>query len=127
MTLKLKLAKLLLALSLVLNPVAVLAAGFHEISTQLTQVTEEAPCHPSDDQEDLSEPIAPDSNGCDLPCCAEMDCVQQGDCVLQFTSAVLLKNQLKIFHPVSYQDQADLIALVPEVDIPPDNPPPIHG
>ena len=124
---KLKLVKLLLALSLVLNPVAVLAAGFHEISTQLTQVTEEAPCHPSGDQKELSEPVAPESNGCDLPCCAEMDCVEQGDCVLHHSSAVLLKNQLKIFLPISYRNRADPIALVPDVDIPPDNPPPIHG
>ena len=124
---KLKLIKLLLALSLVLNPVAVLAAGFHEIGTQMAQATEEAPCHPSDDLEELSEPIAPESNGCDLPCCAEMDCVEQGDCVLHYSSAVLLKNRLKIFHPISYRNRADSIALVPEVDIPPDNPPPIHG
>lgn len=124
---KLKLVKLLLALSLVLNPVAVLAAGFHEIATQLTQVTEEAPCHPSGDQEELLKPIAPESNGCDLPCCAEMDCVEQGACVLHYSSAVLLKNQLKIFHPISYRNRADPIALIPDVDIPPDNPPPIHG
>lgn len=124
---KLKLIKLLLALSLVLNPVAVLAAGFHEIGTQMAQATEEAPCHPSDDSEELSEPIAPESNGCDLPCCAEMDCVEQGDCVLHYSSAVLLKNRLKIFHAISYRNRADSIALVPEVDIPPDNPPPIHG
>jgi len=125
--LKLKLVKLLLALSLVLNPVAVLAAGFHELSTQMTQVTEEAPCHPSGDQEELSEPIAPESNGCDLPCCAEMDCVEQGGCVLHYSSAVLLKNPLKIIHLISYRNRADPIALVPDVDIPPDNPPPIHG
>ena len=124
---KLKLVKLLLALSLVLNPVAVLAAGFHEISTQMTQVTEEAPCHPSGDQEEMSEPIAPESNGCDLPCCAEMDCVEQRDCVLQFSSAVLLKNQFKIFHLISYRNRVEPIELVPDVDIPPDNPPPIHG
>ena len=124
---KLKLVKLLLALSLVLNPVAVLAAGFHELGTQLNQVTEEAPCHPSDDPEEMSEPIAPDSNGCDLPCCAEMEGGQQGDCVLHYSSAVFLKNRLNIFHLTSNRSRADAIALVPEVDIPPDNPPPIHG
>ena len=124
---KLKLVKLLLALSLVLNPVAVLAAGFHEISTQMTQVTEEAPCHPSGDQEEMSEPIAPESNGCELPCCAEMDCVEQGDCVLHYSSVILLKNLLKVFYPIPYRNRADTIALVPELDIPPDNPPPIHG
>jgi hypothetical protein len=107
--------------------VAVLAAGFHEIGTQLAQVTEEPPCHPSDDQEEMSEPIASDGNGCDLPCCAEMDCVQQGACVLHYSSAVLLINQLKIFHYISYRSRANSIILVPEVDIPPDNPPPIHG
>ena len=124
---KLKLVKLLLALSLVLNPVAVLAAGFHEISTQMTQVTEEEPCHPSGDQEEMSEPIAPESNGCELPCCAEMNCVEQGDCVLHYSSAVLLKKPLKIFHLNSHRNRADTVALVPDVDIPPENPPPIHG
>jgi hypothetical protein len=92
----------LLALSLVLNPVAVLATDFHDVENQTNKTTEEAPSHPSDKE------------------------MEQGTCVIQYSSAVLAQLLVKAMLSVSPQVWDALVTAVPERELPPENPPPIH-
>jgi hypothetical protein len=124
--LKRSLIKLLLALSLVLNPVAVLATDFHDVENQTNKTTEEAPSHPSDKEMDHGDPTQPESSDCEMPCCEDTNCMEQGTCVIQYSSAVLAQLLVKAMLSVSPQVWDALVTAVPERELPPENPPPIH-
>ncbi len=123
---KRSLIKLLLALSLVLNPVAVLATDFHDVENQTNKTTEEAPCHPSDKDMIPGDPTQPESSDCEMPCCEDTDCMEQGTCVIQYSSAGLIQSVIKARLSVSPQAWDALVTAVPDRDLPPENPPPIH-
>lgn len=126
---KARIFKILLLLALVLNPVAVLAQKIDDLNATHDPVATESPCqHEQLTKHELPESGTPAADGrCDLPCCADLPCFDQGDCVLHFSSAILLRNPADIPLPGPDRHGADTAQSVPEFYIPPDNPPPIHG
>ena len=123
---KRSLTKLLLALSLVINPVAVLASDFHDVEMKGDQITKMASSHHADQQEESSEPTPHDNTNCDMPCCEESDCFEQGVCFIQHSSDLMAQKALRFSPPLEYGQWGTSIAAVPDRELPPENPPPIH-
>jgi len=109
--LKYSLAKLLLALSLVANPVAVLASDFHTVEMLTDQATQEAPCHPD----------------CEMPCCENQDCSENCDCVLQYSTALFDQKIPKLKKSTGLCFQKMQMTAVPDRELPPESPPPIYS
>lgn len=118
--------KLLLALSLVINPVAVLASGFHDVEMKADQITKVASRHDADQQEESSESTPQDNANCDMPCCDDSDCSEQGVCFIQHNSDVVVLKALRFSPPLEYGKWGTSIVVVPDRELPPENPPPIH-
>lgn len=123
---KRSLIRSLLALLLVVNPVAVLASDFHDLKIQVNQTTEEVPCHPVEQQERHSEPPQHDNTNCDMPCCEDSECSEQGICLIHYNSDVVAQKTLKFYHPIKQRGWDASVAEVPDRKLPPENPPPIH-
>ena len=120
------LTKLLLALSLVANPVAVFASDFHNVEMTANQTMEETKCDPTEFQNNFSTPTQHDDENCEMPCCEGSECTMQGICIVQHSSYFVTQSALRFSHPITHLDLDAFIAEVPERDPPPENPPPIH-
>ena len=120
------LTKLLLALSLVANPVAVLAGDFHDVEMKANQTMEESTPGPAGHHEAPHQATHHDSENCDMPCCEDSDCAKQEICVFQHSSCFVAQRALIISHPLNLLDRDAFIAVVPERKFAPDNPPPIY-
>ena len=120
------LTKLLLVLSLVVNPVAVFASDFHDAGTKANLIMDEAQCDPIEIQEDLGQPTLHDSEDCEMPCCEDSECSMQGICIVQHNSYFVIQTPLRFNHPIEHHGRDANIAVVPERKLPPENPPPIQ-
>lgn len=120
------LTKLLLALSLVANPVAVLASDFHNVEMKANGTMEETKCEPTEYQENLRQPTQHDSENCEMPCCEDSECSMQGLCIVQHNSYFVTQKALRFNHPREHRGWDAFIAVVPDREHPPENPPPIH-
>lgn len=122
---KRSLAKLLLALSLVVNPVTVLAGDFHDVEMQVNHVTKATQGHTLGQHEKNAEPTQPDSSICEMPCCEDSDCSDQGVCFVQYNSDLVVPKTLRFNLPTEIRGWSASITMVPDRELPPDNPPPI--
>ena len=120
------LTKLLLALSLVANPVAVFASDFHSVEMTADQTMEVTKCDPTERQETPSQQAQHDSGNCEMPCCEDSACSMQGICIVQHNSYFVIQTPLRFSHPIEHHGRDAIIAVVPERELPPENPPPIH-
>ena len=120
------LTKLLLALSLVANPVAVFASDFHSAEVTARQTMEETKCDPTERQEIHSQQAQHDSENCEMPCCEDSACSMQGICLVQHNPCFVIQTPLRFSHPTEYRGRDAMIAVVPERKLPPENPPPIY-
>ena len=120
------LIKSLLALLLVLNPVAVLASDFHDLRTLGDKTTKVMPCHPMEQLETHSEQPQHDATNCDMPCRDGAECSEQGICVTHYNSDVLAQKALRFYQPNKQYRSGASISTVPDREHPPENPPPIH-
>lgn len=118
--------KLLLALSLVINPVAVLASDFHEVEMKADLTTKVSSRHHITQEEVLNNPTPHDNVNCEMPCCEDSDCSEQGICFIQYNSDVVAQNALRFSPPLEHGIWGTSIAVVPDRELPPENPPPIH-
>ena len=123
---KASLTKLLLALSLVANPVAVLASDFHNVELKANWTTEETKCDPSELQETLRQQARHDSESCEMPCCEDSECTMQGICIVQHSSYFVAPRVLSFNHPIEDRGWDSYVTVVPELELPPEPPPPIH-
>ena len=121
------LTKLLLALSLVVNPVAVFASDFHDEGTRANQTMDETKCDPMGTQENLGQPAPHDSENCELPCCEDSECLMQGNCIVQHNSNFVIQTPQGFSHSIEHHGRDAIIAVVPERKLPPENPPPIQA
>jgi len=124
--LKSLLTKLLLALSLVANPVAVFASDFNSVEMTANQTLEEKKCDPTERQETNSQQAQYDSENCGMPCCEDSACSMQGICLVQHNPCFVIQTPLRFSHPIEYRGRDAMIAVVPERKLPPENPPPIY-
>ena len=120
------LTKLLLALSLVANPVAVFASDFHSVEMTADQTMEVTKCDPTERQETPSQQAQHDSGNCEMPCCEDSACSMQGICIVQHNSYFVIQTPLRFNHPIEHRERDAYIAVVPERKLPPENPPPNH-
>ena len=120
------LTKLLLVLSLVINPVAVFASDFHDAGTKANLTMDEAQCDPIEIQEDLGQPTLHDSENCEMPCCEDSECSMQGICIVQHNSYFVIQTSLRFNYPIEHHGRDANITVVPERKLPPENPPPIQ-
>ena len=123
---KILLAKLLLVLSLVINPVAVFASDFHGVGTKANLTMDETKCDPIDNLENLGQPTLHDSENCEMPCCKDSECLMQGICIVQLNSYFVIQTPPRFSHPIEHHGRDAIIAVVPERKLPPENPPPIQ-
>ena len=120
------LTKLLLALSLVANPVAVLASDIESVGTQPSQTVKEA-SHDVADLHDLHSQLEQhDDADCDMPCCEDSECTMQHTCVVQHYLDLIIHKALRFSNPSQDPGWGIFTALLPDRELPPDNPPPIH-
>ena len=124
---KILLTKLLLVLSLVVNPVAVFASDFHDVGTKATLTMDETKCDPMVTQENLAQPTLHVSENCEMPCCEDSECLMQGICIVQHNSYFVIQTPLRFSHPIEHHGRDAIIAVVPERKLPPENPPPIQA
>ena len=120
------LTKLLLALSLVANPVAVLASDFHDVGVNANRTMEEIKCDPMELQENPGQPTQHDSENCEMSCCEDSECSMQGICIIQHNSDFVTQKALRFNHPLENRGRDAFITVVPDREQPPENPPPIH-
>ena len=120
------LTKLLLVLSLVVNPVAVFASDFHDAGNKANLTMDEAQCDPIEIQKDLGQPTLHDSENCEMPCCEDSECSMQGICIVPHSSYFVIQTPLRFNHPIEHHGRDANIAVVPERKLPPENPPPIQ-
>ena len=123
---KRSLIKSLLALLLVLNPVALLASDFHDLKNLTDQTTKEMPCHPMEQLESHGESPQHDDTNCEMPCSDGAECPEQGICTTHYNSDLLAQKALKFSHPNKQFRSDASISVVPDREHPPENPPPIH-
>ena len=123
---KILLAKLLLVLSLVINPVAVFASDFHGVGTKANLTMDEAKCDLMEIPKDLDQPTLHDSENCEMPCCEDSECLMQGICIVQHNSYFVIQTPPRFSHPIEHHGRDAIIAVVPERKLPPENPPPIQ-
>ena len=119
------LTKLLLVLSLVVNPVAVFASDFHDVGTNANLTMDETKCDLMEIQEDPGQPALHREN-CEMPFCEGSECLMQGICIVQHNSNFVIQTPLRFSHPVQHHEHDSFIAVVPERKLSPENPPPIH-
>ena len=122
---KRSLAKLLLALSLVINPVTVLATDFHDVEMQANHTVKEAQGHNLDQFEKIQDSTQQHSSDCEMPCCEDSDCSDQGICFVQYNSDVVAQKIQRFSLPTAIRGWGASITMVPDRELPPDNPPPI--
>ena len=118
--------KLLLALSLVANPVAVFASDFHSVGMTANQTMEETKCDPTERQETNIQQSQHVSENCEMPCCEDSACSMQGICLVQHSPCFVIQTPLRFSHPIEYLGRDAMNAVVPERKLPPENPPPIY-
>jgi len=123
--LKRSLIKLLLALSLVVNPVAVLASNFHDVEIQSNLTVKDALCDAADLQDLHSQLAQHDDSNCEMPCCEDSECTMQHICIVQHYSDFIIHKALRFNHANQHLDWDGFVALVPNRKLPPENPPPI--
>ena len=120
------LIKLLLALLLVVNPVAVLASGLHDLNMQVDQTMEVEPCHQVDLHESTNDLPQNDGSDCEMPCCEDSECFEHGICIINYNSDLVAQKSLRFHLPFGKRSWSASIAMVPDRGLPPENPPPIH-
>ena len=123
---KRSLIKLLLALSLVVNPVAVLASDFQDVEIQSNQSIEEVLCDAADLQDLHSQTEQHDDTNCEMPCCEDSECTMQHICIVQHYSDFTIHKTLRISHSNQHRDWGGFTVEVPDRELPPENPPPIN-
>jgi hypothetical protein len=126
-TLKDKLTQLLLALTLVINPVSVLAAGSPGAGTFFSPAMVHSSDHPADRSLAHQSSIQQTDLACDMPCCDDNRCIENDVCSNQYNPVALIP-QVGVKAPggehIGWGIHFDR---VPERFIPPDNPPPIEA
>lgn len=122
---KRSLAGLLLTLSLVVNPVTVLADDFHDLEMQASHINHEAPGLTWGLQEEAQGSSQQLSSDCEMPCCEDSDCSDQAICFVQHYTAAVTQEILSFSLINAVRDWGGLLTLVPDRELPPDNPPPI--
>ena len=121
------LTKLLLVLSLVVNPVAVFASDFHGVGTKANLTMDETKCDLMEIPRDLGQSTLHDSENCEMPCCEDSECLMQGICIVQHNSNFVIQTPLRFSHPIEHHEHDAFIAVVPERKLSPENPPPIQA
>ena len=121
------LTKLLLILSLVINPEAVFASDFHDAGIKAKLTMDETKCDPMVTQENLAQPALHDSENCEMPCCEDSECLMQGICIVQHNSNFVIQTPLRFSHTTEHHERDAFIAFVPERKLSPENPPPIQA
>ena len=123
---KRSLTKLLLALSLVINPVAVLASDFHDVEMKADQIIKIATRHDTTQQEKFNESTPHDSTNCETPCCEDSECAEQSICFIQYNSDFVAQKTLGFSPPIVHCGWGAFVIEVPDRELPPENPPPIY-
>lgn len=121
------LTRLLLALSLVFNSVAVLASDFHDVGFNPNLTTTETKCDPAEYQQTLGLSSEPGGENCEKPCCEDSACAMQRICIVQHNAFFVAQAALRFSHPIEHRVRNIIVAAVPEFKLPPENPPPIHS
>lgn len=121
------LTRLLLALSLVFNSVAVLASDFHDVGLTANLTTTETKCDTTEYQQTLDLASQHDSENCEKPCCEDSACTMQRICIVQHHAFFVAQAALKFSHPIENRMRDVTVAAVPEFRLPPENPPPIYS
>jgi hypothetical protein len=124
--LKRLLTKLLLALSLVANPVAVLAGDFHGAEMEMHQASNNTSNRATGQDEVPGEQSPHDKTDCAMPCCEDSECSDQEHCIIQHSPAVVAKLALNNAPPLLDRGWGIFITEVPDRELPPESPPPIH-
>lgn len=117
------LTKLLLALTLAFNPLSAFASEAHHLKIEAHDSSAALACD-SPEYGGLSD--QPDYEGCEPDCCEEAECSIQEACTSQqhssFTSPISL-----IFDPSKRSHDRNAYNFdIPELELPPEPPPPIH-
>lgn len=109
--------KLVLALSLVINPVAVLAVDFHDLEIAANQAMQVIP----------GQTVEHDRTNCEMPCCEDSECIMTPDiCIMQHGMDLVVQKMLRFNLSTGHYYWIDSIFAVPDRELPPDNPPPIN-
>jgi len=125
--LKVVLARLLLALSLTANSVAVLAGGLDGIEIAANPARGMINCHSSVDKHAPGFQMQHDGVNCSKPCCDESACSMQDICIVQHSAVYLAQTAPDFRHPVVHHGRDARLTAVPDQKAPPENPPPIHS
>ena len=109
--------KIVLALSLVTNPVAVLAVDSHDLEIGTNQAVQVIPGQTIDNH--LTD--------CEMPCCEDSECIMTPDiCIMQHGLDFVVQKVLRLNFPTGHYYWIDSLFAVPDRELPPDNPPPIN-
>lgn len=117
---------MLLALTLVINPVAVLASDFNFGNLRMNRTMEVTECDPAKHQENSGSQVHHDDEKCETSCCEGSDCTMQGICIIQHNTYFVATKTLRFNPSTEYHGRNAYVAAVPELDLPPEPPPPIH-
>ena len=124
---KILLTKLLLALTLTINPLSVLAGAFHHHHEVKANDSGKAlTCSFSNHQEYADQQERPDSEDCEPSCCEDAECATQEVCTGQQHSVFTSPIPLIFDHSNRNRGWNAHVFVVPERESPPEPPPPIH-
>lgn len=124
---KILLTKLLLALTLAINPLSVLAGNFHHHHEVIVNDSGKTlNCSSSDHLEYAGQQEQPDSEDCEPSCCEDAECATQEVCTGQQHSFFTSPIPLIFDHSNRDRGWSTHVFDVPERELPPEPPPPIH-
>jgi len=125
LNLKALLTRLLLALSLTVNSVAVLASGLPGMELTAYPATQEMSCDQARQQQLDSFRPHNGAEDCGQSCCRHSTCSAQHLCVAQHNTSYVAQSALKLGQPAGHHAPDDMTFAVPDFKLPPENPPPI--
>jgi len=125
------LARLLLALSLTVNSVAVLAGGLPGMAVIANPASQEMSCDQAQPQQLHSFQVQNGAEECGRTCCQHptrhSSCSTQHVCVVQHNTFYVAQSALNLGQPVGHHVPDTRVIAVPDFKLPPENPPPIHS
>lgn len=121
------LTKLLLILSLAIDPVSVFATDFHHHETKATDSKHTLVCSPAEQLEYPDQQEQPDNENCEDSCCEETACAVQEVCTGQQHSFFVSPRSLIFNHSTRNRGRNAYMFAIPERELPPESPPPIHN
>ena len=124
---KVLLARLLLALSLAVNSVTVLAGGLSGMGAFTNPANEQVSCDMARQQASPPFQAQQDAEDCDRTCCQYSTCFLQHVCTVQHSSFYVAQSAPDLGRPADHLAPSDGTTAVPDFRLPPENPPPIHS